>query len=216
MNKSADISWLSRDIKRFKEIGTLIPALQRRIYEKISEEWCSGRTVVDLGCSIGIGSNILSHWARWVWGLDINKEAVKFGQLAFGRPNLEFAIFDIENPPTRKLATFEVIVASEIIEHLEKPEMLLNLVKRFFNPKGGSMAFITVPNINNEEIKKRDAENKLHFNRWTAGEFYNLMTTHFQAVVMYSAEKLDKWEDLEMVDGNTKEPLIVCKVEGIK
>ena len=42
------------------------------------------------------------------------------------------------------------------------------------------------------------------------------MTRHFNAVVMYSAEKLDKWGNEEMVDGNTKEPLIVCKVEGIK
>ena len=211
-----NISWLDKDIKRFKEVGTLIPALQRRIYEKISTEWCSGRTVCDIGCSIGVGSNILSYNSRWVWGLDINEEAVKFAQLAFGRPNLEFAILDVENPPTRQLATFEVIVASEIVEHLEKPDMLLNLVKRFMNPKGGSMAFITVPNIANEEIKKRDAENKLHLNRWTAGEFYALMIRHFSAVVMYSAEKLDKWDNEEMVDGDTKEPLIICKVEGIK
>ncbi len=213
---SNKISWLSKDIKRFKEVGTLIPAPQRRIYEKISQEWCSGRTVCDIGCSIGVGSNILSHGSRYVWGLDINKEAIKFAQLAFARPNLEFAVLDVENPPTRKLASFEVTVASEIIEHLEKPDMLINMVKRFMNPKGQSMAFITVPNINNEEIKKRDAENKLHLHKWTAGEFYSLMTRHFNAVVMYSAEKLDKWGNEEMVDGNTKEPLIVCKVEGIK
>lgn len=213
---SNEISWLDRDIKRFKEIGTLIPATQRRIYEKIGEGFCSGRTVIDIGCSIGIGTNILSHSARHVWGIDIDHEAIQFANLAFSRPNVSFAILDIENPPTRELARFEVIVAIEILEHLKSYQRGLGTIKKFFSIRGSSIGFISAPNINNPEIKKRDMENPLHLQHWTAGDFYKIMTDNFQSVVLYSAEKLDKWNIKETVDGNTTDGLIIAKVEGIK
>lgn len=215
-NKADEISWLDRDIKRFKEIGVLIPASQRKIYEKISEEWVSGRTVIDLGCSIGIGSNILSRHARFVWGVDNNKEAVRFANLYLSRPNMNFAILDMEHPPTRELSKFEVVVAIEILEHLKDFQAGLNTIKRFFSLRGTSMGFITAPNINNEEIKKRDAKNPLHLQHWTAGEFYKLMTDNFQAVVFFSGDKLDKWTPNEQTDGNSKDAIIVAKCEGLK
>jgi len=215
-NKSNEVSWLDKDIKRFKEVGTLIPASQRRVYEKIGEEWCTGRTVIDLGCSIGLGSNILSHYARHVWGVDVNEEAIVFANLAFTRPNISFAVMDIEKPPTRELSRFEVIVAIEILEHLKDVQVGLNTIKRFFSVRGNSMGFITAPNINNEEVKKRDAENKLHLQHWTAGDFYKLMIDNFQAVVFFAGEKLERWSKEEQTDGNSKDQLIVAKVEGIK
>ena len=211
------ISWVDKVYKRYKDTGNLIPEGQRRLYEKIRDEWAWGRTVVDIGCSIGIGSNILAHQARHVWGIDINEEALDFANRAYSRPNLTFAKLDIENPPTRPLASFEVLVMSEILEHLKEPETGLGVIKRFFiRKKGNTIGFITIPNINNEEVKKRDTENKLHLHRWTAGDFYALMTKHFEAVTMYSVDKLDKWLPEEMVDGNTKDGLIVAKVERPK
>jgi len=215
-NKSNEISWIDRDIKRFKETGVIIPVGQKKIYEKISEEWVSGRTVIDIGCSIGIGSNILSHHARFVWGVDINKEAVEFANLAFARPNLNFAVLDVEHPPTRELSRFEVIVVIEILEHLKDVQAGLNTIKRFFSTREKSMCFITAPNLNNEEVKKRDAENKLHLQHWTAGDFYKLMIDNFQSVVFYSGDNLKKWTNDELTDGNSKAGLIIAKVEGIK
>ncbi len=211
-----NFSWLDRDIRRFKELGCLIPAIQRRVYEKIGQEWCTGRTVIDLGCSIGIGSNILSHWSRHVWGVDKNEEAIKFATLAFTRPNMSFAVMDVEKMPTRELARFEVILAIEVLEHLKDFQAGLNTIKRLFSLKGNSMGFITAPNIANEEIKKRDAENKLHHHHWTAGEFYKIMTDNFQAVVFFAGEKLERWLPNEQTDGNSKDQLIVAKVEGVK
>ena len=215
-NKSNEISWLDRDIKRFKETGTIIPAGQRRIYEKIAEEWVSGRTVIDIGCSIGVGSNILSHYARFVWGIDVNKEAVEFANLYIGRPNLNFAVLDIEHPPTREISNFEVIVAVEILEHLKDVQAGLNTIKKFFSIRRKSMCFITAPNLNNEEVKKRDDKNGLHLQHWTAGDFYKLMIDNFQSVVFYSGDKLNRWTSDELTDGNSKASLVVAKVEGIK
>lgn len=213
-NRSFEISWFDREMKRFKEKGTLIPDLQTRLYSAISREWVSGRTVVDIGCSLGVGSNILSHNARHVWGIDVNEEAIKFATLAFRRPNAEFAVLDVENPPMRELAKFEVVVMSEVIEHLADVETGLATVKGFFGPD--TVGFITAPNQNNDIVKENEAKHGFHIQQWTAGEFYELMTKHFQSVVLYSAEKLNQWNQEETIDGDSKDYLIVAKIEGVK
>lgn len=215
-NKSTQVDWISRELRRFKDIGRLIPEGQEKLYRAIEKGFCSGRTVVDIGSSCGVGTNILSYSARFVWGLDINKEAVDFARQMHKRPNIDFEVYDIENPPTREVAKFEIVVMSEVIEHLIDPENGLNGIKRFFSTKGDTIGFITVPNINNEEVKKRDAANELHNHHWTAGEFYELMTKHFNAVTMFSVDKLYNWSHDETVDGNTTDGLIVAKVEQPK
>ena len=210
-NHSKDISWLDKIIKRFKDLGVFVPPIQKRIYEAIGREFAAGRTIVDVGCSTGADSNVLSVQARHVWGIDVNKEAVSFAIQAFSRPNLSFDEYDLENPPTREVSKFDLVVCIEVIEHLADLEVGINNLKRFFGKD--SIGFISVPNINNEEIKIRDAANPLHLHHWTAGEFYELMIKHFASVTLYSAEKLDTWSQEETVDGNTTDKLLVAKVE---
>lgn len=213
-NKSQEVSWLDRGIKRFHDLGIVIPDGQRKLYEKIRDHWAQGRLVMDVGCSIGVGSNILSHSARHVWGVDMNEEAVKFADQVFARPNLSFDIYDIEKSSTRELAKFEIVVVSEVIEHLTDPTIGLSVIKKFFKPD--TIGFITAPNINNEDVKKRDSDNELHLQHWTAGEFYSLMIQNFASVTLYSVEKLNQWNQEETIDGDSTDGLIIAKVEGAK
>lgn len=213
-NLSDQISWLDRIVQRFKEKKILIPERQLKLYEKIRDEFVGGRTVVDVGCSIGVGTNILSHEARFVWGIDVNKEAIEFATLAFKRPNADFALLDIENPPTQELAKFELVVASEILEHLANPEAGLNTIKRFMGKD--AIAFITCPNVANKEVVENENKHGYHLQHLNAGQFYELMTKYFQVVTLYSVDKLDTWGQEETVDGNSEDYLIVAKVEGVK
>lgn len=212
-NISAEYDWVTRVARRFNEIGILVPPIQRHLYESIEKEWVSGKTVIDMGCGLGIGSNILSHHARAVWGIDVNEWNINFATQAFKRPNLDFEVYDIENPPTRGVAPFEVVVMCEVIEHLVDVEKGLRVFKSFFSDKLNTVGFITCPNIGNEEIKERDAANELHLHHWNAGEFYELLIQHFGQVTLYDAEKLDRWTIDETVGGDSKAPLIVAKVE---
>lgn len=218
-NKSAEVSWLDRDIQRFKKTGNLIPPEQLHIYSKIRDHWVSGRTVIDVGSSIGFGSNILSHEARHVWGVDIAPEAVKFAESTFARPNLSFEVLDIENPPSRPISKFEVVVCIEVIEHLANPEAGLATIKSFFSSKLNTIGFITVPNINHPRVGPADAKNPLHLNHWTPGEFYELMTKHFNHVTLFSGSRktLKNWTADETVDGSdTNSRIIIAKLEGAK
>jgi len=214
-NRDQSYSWLDRDIKRFKEIGFIIPEIQLKLYKSISNYWVSGKTVIDIGCSIGVGSNILSHYARHVWGIDINEEAIKFAKQVFERPNLSFEVIDIENPPTRPISTFEVVVMSEVIEHLNNPEVGLEFMKRFFSDKLNTVGFVTAPNPNHPVVKDTDANNELHLHHWTPGEFYELLIRHFKNVTLYANDKIDLWRYEETTDGNCTSPLVVAKVEGV-
>jgi len=214
-NRDVKLSWIDKDVQRFKDTGYLIPKEQVRIYSRIRDHFVTGRTVIDVGCSVGVGTNILSHMARHVWGIDMNEEAIRFATNMYARPNLSFDLLDIENMNTRPLAQFEIVVMSEVIEHLTDVELGLNNVKKFFSDKMQTIGFITAPNINHERVKNADANNPLHVNHWTPGEFYSLLTRHFRHVVLYSNSKLDQWTQEETTDGNdTTSRIIVAKVEG--
>lgn len=213
-NISTEISWVDRVNKRFHDIGQVIPTKQRKLYEKIRDHWTSGRTVIDIGCSLGVGSNILSHTARHVWGIDINEESINWAKQVYDRPNLSFELLDIEHPPSREVSKFGVVVAIEIIEHLADLDTGLQTIKKFFSDKHQTVGFITIPNINNDDVKERDQNNHLHNYHWTAGDFYGLMIQHFKSVTLYSVDKLETWSHEETVDGNTKDPLVVAVVEG--
>lgn len=184
-NRSAEISWLDRSIKRFKTIGTFIPETQREIYVKIAETWAVDKTVVDVGCSIGVGADILSGYAQEVWGVDINEEAIRFASALFRGTRLIFGILDIEDSQGRKLPIFDVIVAVELLEHLADYRAGLRTLKRFFAPDGHSIGVITVPNIDDEQVRLRDMANPLHLHRWTANEFQKLMDGEFESVRLY-------------------------------
>lgn len=210
-NLSSEISWLDRVIKRYKETGKLIPDRQDKLYRSLSLEFAPGMTVLDVGCSLGIGSNILAREARFVWGIDINKEAIDFATKMFKRPNLDFEVIDIENTPTRELAKFEIVTMIECLEHVENPDMALQNLKIFFTDK--TVGFITCPNVANPEVVENENKHGYHLSHLNAGQFYELMTKHFNAVTLYSVDKLETWDISETVDGNSTDYLICAKVE---
>lgn len=212
-NRDQGVSWLDRDIYRFKETGHLIPPVQIKLYRSLAAHWAPGRTILDIGCSIGTGTNYLSHYARHVWGIDINEEAIRFAKEIFERPNLSFEVMDVENPPTRELAPFEVVLMIEVIEHLTDPVIGINFMKKFFSDKLNTVGFITAPNRNNPRVCKLDDKNDLHLHRWTAGEFYSFLTEHFNAVTLYNGDAVDRWTAEETMDGNGMGSIVIAKVE---
>jgi 2-polyprenyl-3-methyl-5-hydroxy-6-metoxy-1,4-benzoquinol methylase len=185
------------------------------MYEKIRDFWVGGRLVMDVGSSLGVGANILSHEARAVWGVDVNPEAVGFARYTFERPNLSFDVIDVENPPTREIAPFEIITMIEVLEHLEDPDKGIAFIKRFFSPRHKTIAFITVPNSKNESVKVRDDANELHLTHWDAGSFYAYLVKHFQYVTLYAGERLTNFGLEDTIDGSSTCEIVLAKVEGL-
>lgn len=199
---------------RFKNTGNLKSENQIRAYKAISKHWSVGKAVLDAGCGIGIGSNILSWDAIGVWGVDNNAQNISVARQLFERPTVKFEVVDLVQGPERPVATFDVVVAIEIIEHIKEYDNFLQQLKRFYEPKRRTVFFISSPNRNNPELSKDKPKNEHHVREWTAGEFYDVLTKRFGAVVLYDMNKVDNFTKDETVDGDTEVTPILAKVEN--
>lgn len=198
--------------KRFKGFGRVKAKEQLHIYNTISKNWCIGKSVVDVGCGIGIGSNILVREALGVYGIDKSEESIKFAKQMYEGPRLKFGAMDITKPAPRPIGTFDVICAIELIEHVKDFDAVLNGLKQFWDAKRNSVFFISSPNRNNKKIRNESPRNVNHVREWQVGEAYSIMIKHFKAVVMYKWD-VEHFNPDETLDGNSDVTPVLFKCE---
>lgn len=117
---------------------------------KIIKKYIRNKIVLDVGF-LGEDKNIeFSHlhkfimrYAKELWGLDVDKKRIE---------SLKKRGYNVIYDDVQKLENlsklnkkFDVIVAGELIEHLENPGLFLDKIKRFLNPDGSLI--ITTPNM---------------------------------------------------------------------
>lgn len=161
--------------------------------------------VVDVGCGSGVGANIISQEADFVWGIDKNEWSIEFAKEAFTReknsiyytPQLTFDVFDIVND-SRETMKFDIVVMIEVIEHIEDVDTFLRAVIKKFTkkdkrgdvhvPNEATEFFISTPNRNSPKIRKDHPENPYHVREWTAQEFHDMMLHYFEEVEMMNTK----------------------------
>lgn len=153
--------------------------------------------IVDVGCGIGVGSNVMSQEAHFVWGIDKNEFSIEFAKEAFERERnniyysgqLTFDVFDVM-VDSRLTAQFDFVVCVEVIEHIEDTDKFIKSIIRFarknknndYHIPNATEFFISSPNRNNPKIRKDQPANLYHIREWTSQEFYNLLLSYFEKV----------------------------------
>ncbi|MCX6786182.1 MAG: bifunctional glycosyltransferase/class I SAM-dependent methyltransferase [Candidatus Komeilibacteria bacterium] len=111
---------------------------------KFASKYVKDKTVLDIACGSGYGSNLLaSSGAREVLGVDILSRLIEYNQATYRWPNLQFQTGDISSFSNGK--QYDVITCFETIEHIDNYlQALLNLKKLL---KPGGLLIISSPNL---------------------------------------------------------------------
>jgi 2-polyprenyl-3-methyl-5-hydroxy-6-metoxy-1,4-benzoquinol methylase len=135
----------------------LIASEHRHRYE-FAAALCRDRSVLDLCCGSGYGSEILATSAREVVGVDNDVATIDMAQATLGRtPEVSFEVADaVAYLRQGARGRFEVIVCFEGLEHLRELDDALTLLRE--HAEAGSRLVLSVPNS-----KLLEEENRFHF-----------------------------------------------------
>jgi 2-polyprenyl-3-methyl-5-hydroxy-6-metoxy-1,4-benzoquinol methylase len=142
-----------------------------------------GKRVLDAGCGAGYGSAELAQSAERVTGIDIAPEAVEFARAHYERPNLTFEQASCTELPFDD-GCFDLVVAFEVIEHLEDWKGFLREVRRVLAPAG--QLIVSTPNkLYYTESRGAQGANPFHVHEFDFDEFSHELKEVFPHVSMF-------------------------------
>jgi SAM-dependent methyltransferase len=102
----------------------------------------AGDRVLDLGSGDGTFTAELGHAGVRVTGVDVAQAALQRARAA--HPELDFRLVPTDGPLPLEDGTFDVVWASEVIEHVADTGRWLSEVRRVLSPRGKLL--LTTPN----------------------------------------------------------------------
>ena len=140
-----------------------------------AKQFAAGKTVLDAACGSGYGSALLAGSAAQVTGVDIALDAVEYARLHYASGKAQFTQADCLKLPFPS-GRFDLVVAFEIVEHLQDADGFLCELRRVLSPSG--LAIISTPN-RLYYTEDRGAVNPFHEREFSYSEFAELMSRTF-------------------------------------
>jgi SAM-dependent methyltransferase len=105
--------------------------------------FCPGRRVLDAGCGIGYGAELLHRaGASEVIGVDVSEPIVEIARSGVSG-EVVFEVADVRSLPYAP-DSFDMIVCFEVIEHVDEQDQVLDQLARVLRPDG--LLLISSPN----------------------------------------------------------------------
>ncbi len=140
------------------------------------------RSVLDAGCGAGFGTAILARRSPFAIGLDVKPLLLRYARENYGKPGLEYVRMAAERIAFRD-ASFEAVVADELLEHLPDHVPFLDEAARLLRP-GGIFVCATV-NGALSFGSLEDPMNRNHFREFDAPAFRDELSKWFDEVELY-------------------------------
>ncbi len=110
------------------------------VYRELLTENIKGKTILDAGCGTGWFSQVAAGRGAKVTSMDVGSELLK--QVA-QKCHSHRVVGDLMKMPF-KAKSFDVVVSSEVIEHVTDPEKAISEMYRVLKP--GGILILTTPN----------------------------------------------------------------------
>jgi SAM-dependent methyltransferase len=162
-----------------------------------------GKRALDAGCGAGYGSAELAKSAASVVGLDVAPEAVAFARANYASPNLRFEQASCAALP-HPAGAFDLVVAFEVIEHIENWREFLQEVRRVLAPTG--QFIVSTPNLlYYTESRGPDGANPFHVHEFKFEEFRDELRSVFPHVALFLENHVEGFSFQPHEPGNTVE-----------
>ena len=162
-----------------------------------------GKRVLDAGCGAGYGSAELAGAAHSVVGVDRAPEAIEFARAHYALDNLSFEEASCEALPHSD-GSFELVVAFEVIEHLENWRGFLLEARRVLAPNG--QLVVSTPNkLYYTESRGPHGANPFHVHEFTFDEFRAELSAIFPHVCLFLENHVEGFTFQPHEPGHTAE-----------
>jgi len=153
----------------------------------LAVRFAHGRRVLDMGCGTGYGTADLALVASFALGVDLSAEAIDYGVLHFPSARfLQCSANSVPFPP----ASFDLVTAFEVIEHLQDWRPLLAEARRVLEPNG--MLIVSTPNQRYyAETRAQSGPNPFHEHEFEFGEFRTSLSEFFPHVQILFQDRVE-------------------------
>lgn len=135
--------------------------------------------VLDCSCGLGYGSVLLAEaGAAVVVGVDISPEAIETARRRYAHRRVTYQVADAFTLAPPEFGPFDVIVSLETLEHVARPEALLDVFRGLLAPAG--QLLLSVPNDTHLNV-----ENPFHLWKAELGRVQEWLTARFAHVACY-------------------------------
>jgi SAM-dependent methyltransferase len=142
-----------------------------------ASRWASNARALDIGCGAGYGTAELAGQARLAIGIDLSPEATTHAQAAYPLPNIRFVPASATALPFAD-ASFHLVTAFEVIEHLDDWRALLAEARRVLHPNG--IFLVSTPNKEYyTESRGHTGPNPFHTHEFEFEEFQAALAEFF-------------------------------------
>lgn len=153
----------------------------------LATRFAQERRVLDLGCGTGYGTADLARVASTAVGVDLAPEAIAYADRHFPSARfLQCSANAVPFPP----ASFDLVTAFEVIEHLRDWQALLTEAHRVLEPDG--MLLVSTPNkCYYAEARAKSGPNPFHEHEFEFQEFQTALREFFPHVKILFQDRVE-------------------------